>query len=117
MKLDMDSTNPSGDARQQAYETGSTAMLDRDRRRRARIESDAVGYLVRDDAGSDEPWEVRIQDVSRLGVAFISGNAMKPSETCRIRIGMGPMRLARQMRVVSCQPASDTTYRIGAEFA
>lgn len=111
----MDSTNPSGDPRQQ-YES-EAAVLDRDRRRRARIESDAVGYLLREAAGAEEPWEVHIQDISRLGVAFISGDAMKPGDVCRIRIGMGPMRLARRMRVISCQPAGDTTYRIGAEFA
>jgi hypothetical protein len=85
------------------------------------MSSTAVGYLVTDDyEPSDapaEPWEVRVHDVSRHGVGFISSEQMKPVEICRIRIGRGPMRLARRMRVVNCAADGPNLFRIGAEFA
>src|SRR5690242_2462728 len=89
-----------------------------DRRRRRRVDSESVGYLLPDNANlTDEPWEVRIHDLSRLGVGFVSSEAMKVGTLCRIRIGHGPMRLARLMRVTNCRPENDKLFRIGAEFA
>ena len=100
----------------------AAATLEHDRRRRQRVASVTVGYLMPEVAATaqpatDEPWEVRIHDVSRLGVGFVSAIAMKPGDTCRIRIGIGPMRLARRMRVVNCTPEPGNHFRIGAEFA
>ena len=83
--------------------------------------SSALGYLVNDDyelnATAVEPWEVRVHDVSRHGVGFTTSEQMKPGEMCRIRIGHGPMRLARRMRVINCVPDGQNHFRIGAEFA
>lgn len=67
--------------------------------------------------GVGEPWEVRVLDVSRAGVGFESGEPMKPGDACRIRIGRGPMDLARPIRVTRCEPGSPGSYRIGAVFA
>ena len=81
--------------------------------------STAVGYLVIDDGATElaEPWEVRVHDVSRDGVGFVTAEQMKPGAMCRIRIGHGPMRLARLMRVVSCKAEGQNHFRIGAHFA
>ena len=83
--------------------------------------SSALGYLVNDDYERNttpvEPWEVRVHDVSRHGVGFTTSEHMKLGEMCRIRIGHGPMRLARRMRVINCVPDGQNHFRIGAEFA
>jgi hypothetical protein len=94
---------------------------DTDRRRRQRMCSTALGYLVGDDyelsATRVEPWEVRVHDVSRHGIGFITSEKMQPGAMCRIRIGHGPMRLARRMRVINCAPEGQNHFRVGAEFA
>ena len=97
-----------------------------ERRRRARIHSAAQGWLIpedalrvaddRDAAPAREPWEVRVNDISRHGVGFESTERMARGAVCRIRIGRGPMRLARQIRVVDCRPGPDGHYLIGGEF-
>lgn len=80
--------------------------------------STAVGYLLTDEAEANaEPWEVRVHDVSRDGVGFVTAEQMQAGAMCRIRIGHGPMRLARLMRVVSCKPEGQHHFRIGAQFA
>jgi len=63
-----------------------------------------------------DPWEVIIRDVSRHGVGFSSGVPLEIGEMCLIRIGMGPMKLAKRMRVVNCETRQDRTYAIGGEF-
>ncbi|MGH7177413.1 MAG: PilZ domain-containing protein [Tepidisphaeraceae bacterium] len=87
-----------------------------ERRRRARVQGTAPGYLLLE-GEPGEPWEVRICDVSRDGVGFISSSSMNTGDTCHIRIGHGPMRLARKMTVVACRANSDRTFTIGAAFA
>jgi hypothetical protein len=105
-----------------------------ERRRRARIHSATQGWLIPEDAlraaaaaaaadardgaeaGTGEPWEVRVNDISRHGVGFESTERMDRGLVCRIRIGRGPMRLARQIRVVDCRPGPDGHYLIGGEF-
>ena len=102
-----------------------------ERRRRARIHSATQGWLIPEDALRDngshgdaaassgatpEPWEVRVSDISRHGVGFESTERMNRGMVCRIRIGRGPMRLARQIRVVDCRPGPDGHYLIGGEF-
>jgi hypothetical protein len=96
-----------------------------ERRRRARIHSATQGWLIPEDAlraaardtvGAAEPWEVRVNDISRHGVGFESTERMDRGALCRIRIGRGPMRLARQIRVIDCRPGPDGHYLIGGEF-
>ena len=99
----------------------STKTSESDRRRRQRMASSAIGYLVNDDYELSEtpvePWEVRVHDVSRHGVGFVTSEQMKPGAICRIRIGHGPLRLARRMRVVNCTAEGQNLFRVGAEFA
>lgn len=87
-----------------------------ERRRRARIHSATQGWLIPGSSEPVEPWEVRVSDISRHGVGFESTEKMTPGEECRIRIGRGPMRLARLIRVVSCRAGSGGHYVIGGEF-
>jgi hypothetical protein len=104
------------------WTSATNKPTDADRRRRQRMSSTAVGYLVSDECESGEPfnadpWEVRVYDVSRHGVGFLTAQQMNPGEICRIRIGRGPMRLARRMRVINCTSQGQNLYRVGAEFA
>lgn len=94
----------------------SNAIIER--RRRARIHSATQGWLIPEDAprAESEPWEVRVSDISRDGVGFESTERMNRGALCRIRIGRGPMRLARRIRVVDCRPGPDGHYVIGGEF-
>lgn len=89
-----------------------------ERRRRARISSKTEGWLIREkgNASNSEPWEVRICDIARHGVGFESTEKMQPGVICRIRIGRGPMKLARRIRIVNCRAGAPGHYMIGCEF-
>jgi hypothetical protein len=87
-----------------------------ERRRRARIHSTTQGWLIPETVCDSEAWEVRVQDISRQGVGFESTQKMSPGEECRIRIGRGPMRLARRIKIVNCRAGADGHYVIGGEF-
>ena len=68
--------------------------------------------LPDDEAG----WEVRVHDVSRLGVGFTTTEPLSPGERRRVRIGRGPASRARGVRVVVCRRCDDGSYLVGAEF-
>jgi hypothetical protein len=87
-----------------------------DRRRRSRLNSSTAGWIMPDSDKSADPWEVRVQTVSRLGVGFESSEKIEDGEIVRIRIGRGPIELAKRMRIVRCNPAQDGSFRIGGEF-
>jgi len=63
-----------------------------------------------------DPWEVRVRDISRHGVGFETAEKPTAGQTMRIRIGRGPIELAKRIRVVRCQPGQDGTFTIGGEF-
>ena len=89
------------------------------RRRRPRVPGQVAGWLLPvDEQIPDEPWEVRVQDVSRLGVGFVTANPLQTGDVLRIRIGRGPMNLAKKMRVVNCRngPQEGHSWWVGAEF-
>ena len=64
----------------------------------------------------DEGWEVRVYNVSRLGVGFYSTDPLQPGSEHRLRIGRGPMSRARLIRVVVCRSADKSSFSVGAEF-
>jgi hypothetical protein len=64
----------------------------------------------------EESWEVRVFDVSRLGIGFTSTAAFELGAEHRIRIGRGPARRARLIRVVACRESEPGLFAIGAEF-
>src|SRR5690349_11748908 len=84
------------------------------RRRRNRIVSNVHGWLL--DGQASEPWEVRVKDLSRLGVGFESCQSLACGESSKLRIGRGPIELARAISVVRCEPTDHGTFRIGAVF-
>jgi hypothetical protein len=89
-----------------------------ERRRRARIHSATQGWLIPDGPlpADAEPWEVRVSDISRHGIGFESTERIEAGKLCRIRIGRGPMRLARRIRIVNCRAGANGHYLIGGEF-
>ncbi len=98
-----------------------------ERRRRPRLVGETAGWLlpavvpVAVDGRSlpDEAvgWEVRVHDVSRLGVGFTTTERLDPGDRRRVRIGRGPVTRARAIRVVCCHASADGTFHCGAEFA
>ncbi len=64
----------------------------------------------------DEGWEVLVYDISRFGVGFDSTEPLEVGEQVRLRIGRGPIKRSRLIRVVVCRQSEDGTWNIGAEF-
>lgn len=107
--------------------TGSNHAAE-ERRRRGRVAGETLGWILPparhfakhapsgDDTEAVEGWEVRIHDVSRFGVGFTSTEAMRVGEEHRLRIGRGPMKRARVIRVAACRQGENGTYSVGAEF-
>jgi hypothetical protein len=87
-----------------------------DRRRRNRLRAQTPGWIMPEDQQTMIPWEVRVCDVSRHGVGFESGTELQNGEVIRIRIGRGPLELAKRMRVVRCHRANDGRFAVGGEF-
>ncbi|HEY7087745.1 MAG TPA: PilZ domain-containing protein [Tepidisphaeraceae bacterium] len=90
-----------------------------DRRRRSRLPGATPGWVIleSDAAKAELPWEVRVTDVSRNGVGFESCEELASGQVCRIRIGRGPLDLARRIRVIRCNPDQPNgTFHIGGEF-
>lgn len=87
-----------------------------ERRRRSRLACRVPGWLIPNHDATPEPWEVRMRDLSRLGVGFDSGVPLASGEVLRIRVGHGPMKLARPIRIVNCFEQHDRSYAIGGEF-
>jgi hypothetical protein len=74
--------------------------------------------VISDNGDLSDPWEVRVKDVSRHGVGFESSQRMDVGTLCRIRIGRGPLELARRVRIIRSYASDDSghTFTIGAEF-
>jgi hypothetical protein len=87
-----------------------------DRRRRSRVRGTTTGWIIPDTGRTTDAWEVRVTDVNRHGVGFESGEKLASGELWRIRIGRGPLELARRIRVVRCHPGTGGSFRIGGEF-
>ena len=99
-----------------------------ERRRRPRLAGETHGWLLpavvpvavdgRSLPDDEVGWEVRVHDVSRLGVGFTTTEPLASGDRRRIRIGRGPVTRARAVRVICCRPCdADGTYHVGAEFA
>ena len=72
-----------------------------DRRRRARIETRTVGWLFPSDDPHERSQAIIITDLSKLGVGFIYPTELVPGTICKIRVGLGPRRLAKRLRIAS----------------
>jgi hypothetical protein len=87
-----------------------------DRRRRARMETRTVGWLFPSDDPHERAQAVIITDISKLGVGFIYASELTPGQICKVRVGLGPRRLARRLRIASSRSNADGTFTIGGEF-
>jgi hypothetical protein len=94
-----------------------------ERRRRERVAGETTGWifppqgsLQRHGPAEEQGWEVRVHDVSRFGVGFISTEPLAPGSVHRLRIGRGPMHRARLVQVVACRQEEGGAYLVGAEF-
>jgi len=89
-----------------------------DRRRRPRIPGKTNGWLFEGDGEHAPAHEITVIDVSRLGVGFRHDGPLEIGSICRVRVGFGPRRLARRLKVVACRAEADTgRFIIGGEFA
>jgi hypothetical protein len=86
------------------------------RRKRSRLRGATPGWIVPDGGDTNDPWEVRVKDVSRHGVGFESLEKMSDGEVCRIRIGRGPIELAKRVKIVRCEKGDRGVFDIGGEF-
>lgn len=103
------STGPTLEERAETLEIG-------DRRRRPRLLSMTTGWVFLGDDDHAPAREIVVSDVSRLGAGFLAETEMNPGFVCRIRIGFGPRRLARRLKVTYCHAKKDGTFAIGGEF-
>jgi hypothetical protein len=87
-----------------------------DRRRRPRLLSRTTGWVFLGDDDHAPSREILVVDVSRLGVGFLSETELEPGSICRVRIGFGPRRLARRLKISNCRTNDDGTFLVGGEF-
>ena len=94
-----------------------------ERRRRSRLSGDTLGWILPAQPrlalhlpDDEQAWEVRVYDVSRFGVGFSSTQPLDLGGEHRIRIGRGPARRARLIRVAACRESEAGLFAIGAEF-
>src|SRR3954465_2640394 len=87
-----------------------------ERRRRPRLLSRTTGWVFLGDDDHAPAREIMVSDVSRFGVGFLSETQLEEGFICRIRIGFGPQRLARRMKVTNCRMNDDGTFTVGGEF-
>jgi hypothetical protein len=87
-----------------------------DRRRRPRLLSKTSGWVFLGDDDHAPAREIVVSDVSRLGAGFVADTELQVGFVCRLRIGFGPRRLARRMKVNYCRKKEDGTFAIGGEF-
>jgi hypothetical protein len=95
----------------------------KERRRRNRLPGEILGWILPAQPrlamhmpAEEEGWEVRIYDVSRLGAGFTSTEPLELGGQHRLRIGRGPIKRARLIRIVACRQSEAGTYAVGAEF-
>jgi hypothetical protein len=103
--------------------TSSSDTYVNNRRRRSRLNGRTQGWilpltrrLAKHSPSDDEAWEVRIQNLSRFGIGFTSTERFRIGEEHRLRIGRGPMKRARTIRIVACRETQKGTFSVGAEF-
>ena len=101
--------------------TGNAPVTER--RRRSRLTGETLGWILTPKQrlamhlpDEDENWEVRIHDVSRLGVGFCTTEPLALASQHRLRIGRGPIRRARTVRIIFCRKLDKNSFSIGAEF-
>jgi hypothetical protein len=103
------------------YGTESAPLTER--RRRIRVPGETLGWILPAQPrlamhmpDDEEAWEVRVSNISRLGAGFISTEPLNPGGEFRLRIGRGPIKRSRLIRIVACREFEAGTFAVGAEF-
>jgi hypothetical protein len=86
-----------------------------DRRRRQRLSTRTNGWVFLGDDDYAPSREVIVTDVSRLGAGFICDTQLSEGAICRLRMGFGPRRLARRLRINHCREV-ENGFALGGEF-
>jgi hypothetical protein len=88
-----------------------------ERRRSKREPVTTVGMIRALDADEPErPRQVMVSDVSLHGVGFRCTKKLDAELLYVIEIGVGPLHLTSQFRIVRNRVRPDGTYDVGAEF-
>src|SRR5437763_11777232 len=85
----------------------STVAHATDRRRRARLLGKSTGWVFLGDDDHAPAREITVTDVSRLGVGFVCETQLEIGFMCRVRIGFGPKRLARRLKIANCRKKAE----------
>jgi hypothetical protein len=109
------STVPTLEERSSVEDRSFVGEID-DRRRRPRLLSRTTGWVFLGDDDHAPAREILVVDVSRFGAGFISETQLDKGFVCRIRIGFGPRRLAKRLKVTNCRKNEDGTFTLGGEF-
>lgn len=86
-----------------------------DRRRRERLTTRTNGWVFLGDDDHAPAREIIVTNVSRLGVGFTCDTKLDEGMICRLRMGFGPRRLARRIRIQHCTQESNA-FAVGGEF-
>ena len=88
-----------------------------ERRRSNREPVTTLGMLRSiDESEFDRPRQVMIHDVSLHGVGFRCMERLDSDLIYVVEIGVGPLHLTSQLRIVRNRTRPDGTYDVGAEF-
>ena len=99
------------------FQTPPKTIDPNDRRRRPRLPGKTNGWIFLGDDEHAPPREINVIDVSRLGVGFRFDAPLDVGSICRVRVGFGPRRLARRLKVINCRQDPSGRFIIGGEFA
>lgn len=89
----------------------------KDRRRSERKPCVAASWIWSPTADSEaERSEVSAINLSRHGVAFVTDQPYPVGSFQMVQIALGSQTITSEVRIISCRPAEDGGYEIGAAF-
>jgi hypothetical protein len=71
---------------------------------------------LRADMGFTGLVNVDVQNISLIGVRFLSQHPIDPQQKAQLRMEAGPVRWSSRVRVVTCQSDGGGRYQIGCQF-
>jgi hypothetical protein len=118
--IDMETVRPATRTASTAPKSGNDAKGSGggiERRRSKREPVTTLGMLRSiDESEFDRPRQVMVSDVSLHGCGFRCMERLDNELTYVIEIGVGPLHLTSQLRIVRNRVRPDGTYDVGAEF-
>jgi hypothetical protein len=80
------------------------------------METRTVGWLFPSDDPHERAQAVVITNLNKLGVGFIYSTELPKGQICKVRVGLGPRRLARRLRIAASRQNDDAPFTVGGEF-